>query len=206
MTASFISSTPEYRVFQVGICSRRYDWICSAISWKKVLVVRPQPGQAVTCGVKLRMPSDCRICWPTRTSSVRSPPGAGVSETRMVSPMPSCRSTPIAAEEATMPLAPMPASVSQVQRVVAARGERAVDVDQILHAADFRAEDNLVGTQAVFFGECGGVQRTYNHGFHGDFAGVFGLGKKGILVHHPGEQRAVERAPVHADADRFLIF
>ena len=25
------------------------------MSWKNVLVVRPQPGQAVTCGVKLRM-------------------------------------------------------------------------------------------------------------------------------------------------------
>ncbi len=24
------------------------------MSWKKVLVVRPQPGHAVTCGVKLR--------------------------------------------------------------------------------------------------------------------------------------------------------
>ncbi len=28
----------------------------SAICWKNVQVVRPQPGHAVTCGVKLRMP------------------------------------------------------------------------------------------------------------------------------------------------------
>ena len=41
-------------------------------------MVRPQPGQLVTCGMKLRMPRDCRICWPQRTSSVRSPPGVGV--------------------------------------------------------------------------------------------------------------------------------
>ena len=34
------------------------------MSWKKVLVVRPQPGQAVTCGVKLRrFRATCRICW-----------------------------------------------------------------------------------------------------------------------------------------------
>ncbi len=39
-------------------------------------------------------------------------PAPGVSETRMVSPMPSCSSTAIAAVEATMPLEPMPASVS----------------------------------------------------------------------------------------------
>jgi hypothetical protein len=43
--------------------------------------------------------------------AVRSPPGSGVSEMRMVSPMPSCSSTDRAAVEATMPLLPMPASV-----------------------------------------------------------------------------------------------
>ena len=59
------------------------------MSWKNVLVVRPQPGQAVTCGVKLRSSSACRICWHTITSSVRSPFGSGVSEARIVSPMPS---------------------------------------------------------------------------------------------------------------------
>ncbi len=54
----------------------------------------------------------CRISWATITSCVRSPPGSGVNETRMVSPMPSCSSTPMAAVDATMPLLPMPASVS----------------------------------------------------------------------------------------------
>src|SRR2546427_942475 len=63
----------------------------SAISWKKVEVVRPQPGHAETCGVKLRRPSDWSTCWATCTSSVRSPPGRGVRDTRIVSPMPSCK-------------------------------------------------------------------------------------------------------------------
>ena len=53
----------------------------------------------------------CRISCATTTSRVRSPPGSGVSDTRMVSPMPSCSSTAIAAVEATMPFEPMPASV-----------------------------------------------------------------------------------------------
>jgi hypothetical protein len=46
-----------------------------------------------------------------RTSSVRSPPGSGVSEMRMVSPMPCCSRIASAAVEATMPFEPMPASV-----------------------------------------------------------------------------------------------
>ena len=74
-------------------------------------MVRPQPGQAITIGVKERRPMVCRISCATITSCVRSPPGSGVSDTRMVSPMPSCSSTDIAAVEATMPFEPMPASV-----------------------------------------------------------------------------------------------
>src|SRR5271170_7515556 len=69
-------------------------------------------GHAVTCGVKWRRPRTCRICWETITSSVRSPFGSGVSEARMVSPMPSCNSTESAAVVATMPFDPRPASVS----------------------------------------------------------------------------------------------
>ena len=48
-----------------------------ASSWKVVEVVRPQPGQAMTIGAKLRMPMVCRISWPTITSRVWSPPGSG---------------------------------------------------------------------------------------------------------------------------------
>ena len=44
-------------------------------------------------------------------SCVRLPPGSGVREIRMVSPMPSCSSTASAAVEPTMPLLPIPASV-----------------------------------------------------------------------------------------------
>ena len=83
----------------------------SAISWKKVEVVRPQPGHEVTWGSKARMASDWRICWATRTSSARSPPGRGVRDTRMVSPMPSISRGASPAVVATIPFAPSPASV-----------------------------------------------------------------------------------------------
>ena len=82
-----------------------------ANSWNTVEVVRPQPGQAATCGVKLRNPMVCNSSCATLTSCVRSPPGSGVSEMRIVSPRPSCSKTPSAAAEATMPFEPMPASV-----------------------------------------------------------------------------------------------
>jgi hypothetical protein len=66
----------------------------------------------MTCGSKLRMWRDWSICWAMRTSSVRSPPGRGVSETRIVSPIPSMRRTESAAVVATIPFVPIPASVN----------------------------------------------------------------------------------------------
>ena len=84
----------------------------AASDWNTVLVVRPQPGHAMTIGTKLRSPIVWRISWATTTSRVRSPPGSGVSDTRIVSPMPSCSSTASAAVDATMPFEPMPASVN----------------------------------------------------------------------------------------------
>ena len=70
------------------------------------------PNKAFGVGyMKFRNDSDCRICCATRTSSVRSPPGAGVSETRIVSPIPSWRRIERPAALATIPLAPIPASV-----------------------------------------------------------------------------------------------
>ena len=60
-----------------------------ASSWNTVDVVRPQPGHAMTIGAKARRPMVWRISCATMTSRVRSPPGSGVSEMRIVSPMPS---------------------------------------------------------------------------------------------------------------------
>ena len=101
------------------------SWMSRASSWKVVDVVRPQPGQAATSGTKARKPMLCNSSCATFTSSVRSPFGSGVSEMRMVSPMPCCSSTPSAADEATMPFDPMPASVSPR---CSARSERAASM------------------------------------------------------------------------------
>ena len=94
---------------------------------------------------------------------------------------------------------------SKMQRIFAACGQRAIDINQILHAADLRAENDLVGAQAELLRQLRRIQRAHHHGFHGDFAGVFGLVEPRILVHHAGQQRLVERSPVHADAHRLFI-
>ena len=56
---------------------------------KTVEVVRPQPGQAATSGTNDRSPMTWSSSCATVTSRVRSPPGSGVSDIRIVSPIPS---------------------------------------------------------------------------------------------------------------------
>ncbi len=100
----------------------------------------------------------------------------------------------------------MPASVRpRCSGVIALRGQRAVDVDQVLHAADLGAEDDLVVREAVTLGGSGRFDGARHDGVQRDFAGVLGLGQRGVLVHHAGEQRRIERAPVHADAHRLVV-
>jgi hypothetical protein len=87
--------------------------------------VRPQPGQAETCGRNERRPIDWSTCWATCTSSVRSPPGSGVSETRIVSPMPSLEQDRQAGGRGDDALhAHARLGQAEVERVVAARRER----------------------------------------------------------------------------------
>jgi len=50
---------PGETIAHLGICSRRKRWILSASSWKYVLVVRPQPGHAITSGENERKPIVC---------------------------------------------------------------------------------------------------------------------------------------------------
>ncbi len=82
-------------------------------------------GTKDSSGTKLLKPMLCNSSCATLTSSVRSPPGSGVSEMRIVSPIPCCNSTESAAEDATMPFDPMPASVRPRWR---ARSERAASI------------------------------------------------------------------------------
>ena len=57
---------------------------------------------------------------------------------------------------------------SEMQRVVALGGQHAVDGDQILHAADLGAEDDLVAAEAVVLGGLGGFDGADDDGAQGD--------------------------------------
>ena len=109
--------------------------MCCAICWKNVLVVRPQPGQLVTCGVKLRRPSDWSICCATCTSSVAVAAGRGRQRhaDRVADALLEQDAEPRSARDDALG-AQARFGQAQVQRVVASGGEHPVDVDQVLHA------------------------------------------------------------------------
>ena len=71
---------PGYLIFHSGILPRTCSCTTLASSRKNSLVVRPQPGQAVTIGVNARRPMVCSSSCATITSCVREAPGSGVSE------------------------------------------------------------------------------------------------------------------------------
>ena len=51
----------------------------------------------------------------------------------------------------------------------------------------------------------GRLQRAHHHRFHHHVARGQGIGLLVVLVHHPRQQRLVQRTPVHADAHRLLV-
>ena len=71
-----------------------------------------------------------------------------------------------------------------MERIVAARGEQAVDVDQVLHVRHLGAEHDPVVRQADLFGERGGAQRRLDHGVEHHVARERGAGERGVGIHH----------------------
>ena len=164
------------------------------------------PGHAETCGRNERRPIDWRTCWATSTSRSRGAPGSGVSDTRIVSPMPSLSRIARPAVEAMIPLSPMPGlGQPEVERVVAAGGEQAIDVDEVAHAADLGADDDLVVTEAGLLGQLGRAQRRLEHRLDHHVARVARFRETGVLVHELGQHGLVERAPVDPDPDRLVV-
>ncbi len=94
---------------------------------------------------------------------------------------------------------------AQVQRVVAARGERAVDADQVLHGRDLAREHDALGRQADVAREGRALERRGDERLAHHLLGLLRRGRAGVLVHHPREQLLVEAAPVDADAHRLAV-
>ena len=83
-----------------------------------------------------------------------------------------------------MPLLPMPASVkAQMQRIVAARREVAIDSDQFLHAGYLAREHDAVARQAEFFRAFGRIQRRTDQRLAHHMRRVPGLVAQVVLVH-----------------------
>ena len=177
-----------------------------AISWKNVEVVRPQPGQALTWGRNERSPSDWRTCWATSTSSSR--PAAGLRGQRD----PDRVADALAQQEREPggrgddPLHPHPGlGQAEMERVVAARREQAVDVDQVGDARDLGRQDDPVVTEPGRLGQLGRAHRRFDHRLDHHVAGVARLGGARVGVHELGQQGLVERAPVDPDPDRLVV-
>ncbi len=168
--------------------------------------MRPQPGQAVTWGAKLRIESDCRICCAVRTSSRAA--GAGLRREGDANRIADAfeeqrREAGGGGDDALHAHAGF--GEAEVERIIAAGGEHIVDVDEVAYAGDFAADDDLVVAEAVTLGGSRGVEGAAAHGFEHDVARGRGIGELRVLVHEAGEEGLVERAPVDADADGLLI-
>ena len=92
-----------------------------------------------------------------------------------------------------------------MQRVVAARGQQAVDVDQVADTGDLGRQDDPVVAHPGRLGQLGGAQRGLEHRVDHHVAGVARLRGPGVDVHQLGQDRLVERAPVDPDADRLVV-
>jgi len=93
----------------------------------------------------------------------------------------------------------------EVQRVVGARRELAIDVHEVLHARDLGREDDAIVGEAGLLGELRGLDGALDHGVHGHVAGAQRLTQLRVRVHHAREEVLVEAAPVDADADGLAV-
>ena len=147
-----------------------------------MLVVRPQPGQLVTWGMKLRMRE--RLQDLLRGLDFFGAVAAGLGGEADADGVADAgeqqrREAGGGGDEALGAHAGF--GEAEVQRVVAARGEVGVDVDEVADAGDLGGEDDLVVAEAVVLGGLGGVERADDHGFHHHVAGGQRLGELGVL-------------------------
>ena len=93
---------------------------------------------------------------------------------------------------------------SEMQGIIPRRGQFPVNGDQVLHLADLARQHDFIAPETQPFGFGGAFHgRGYQRIVH-DNTGIIGRGFFGVLVHHPGQQLAIEAAPIDADANRLI--
>ena len=91
-----------------------------------------------------------------------------------------------------------------MERVIARRGQLPVDRDQVLHLADLARQHDLIGPKTQPFGFRRAFHRRgHQRVMHND-ARIFGHGHFGVFIHQPGQQIAIEAAPIDADTYRLI--
>ena len=91
---------------------------------------------------------------------------------------------------------------TEVQGVIAARSEIAIDRNQLLHAGNLAREDDLVAPHSELFGARRGIQRRADQGLARDTRRGPGLAARMVLVHQRCHHVLIERTPVRANAHR----
>ena len=177
-----------------------------AISWKKVLVVRPQPGQARHLRAERAQAQRLQhllrhqhLLGAIATRRRRQRDADGVADALVEQDRQAGRG----GDDALHAHARL--GQPQVQRVVAATRQRAIDVDQVAHAADLGAEDDAVVRQTGRLGQLGGAQGRLQHGLDHHLARLDRCRRARVGVHQLGQQVLIERAPVDADAHRLVV-
>ena len=94
---------------------------------------------------------------------------------------------------------------AQVQGVVAAARQFAVHRNQVLHAADFARQQNVLALQAQLLGALGGGDGGGDERLVHHLARVPGRGALGVGVHQLRQQLLVKAAPVHANAHGLVV-
>ena len=94
---------------------------------------------------------------------------------------------------------------ADMQRVIAATGEFAIDRHHILNIRYLGREDDGIASKTKRFGLTGAVDGRGDQRFAHHLHGIEGLGARGIFVHQPGQQGLIETAPVDADANRLVM-
>ena len=93
---------------------------------------------------------------------------------------------------------------AQVQGMVAALRQLAINRNQVLYARDFATEHDLLRRHAQFLGQlsrvnCRGDQCLVHHLFRAPW-----LWPMGVFIHQASQQLLIQTAPIDANAHRFV--